>query len=26
LIGSDAAEKAFKNFKINKDKDFPANL
>jgi pyruvate dehydrogenase E1 component len=26
LIGSDAAEKAFKKFKINKDKDFPANL
>ncbi|MDA8822320.1 pyruvate dehydrogenase (acetyl-transferring), homodimeric type [Candidatus Pelagibacter bacterium] len=26
LIGSEAAEKAFKNFKINKDKDFPANL
>jgi pyruvate dehydrogenase E1 component len=26
LIGSDAAEKAFKKFKINKNKDFPANL
>jgi pyruvate dehydrogenase E1 component len=26
LIGSDAAEKAFKKYKINKDKDFPANL
>jgi pyruvate dehydrogenase E1 component len=26
LIGSVAAEKAFKKFKINKDKDFPANL
>ena len=26
LIGSDAAEKAFKKFKINKDKAFPANL
>ena len=26
LIGSEAAEKAFKKFKINKDKDFPANL
>ena len=26
LIGSEAAEKAFKNYKINKDKDFPANL
>ena len=26
LIGSDAAEKAIKKFKINKDKDFPMNL
>ena len=26
LIGSDAAEKAFKKYKINKEKDFPANL
>ncbi|MDA7715132.1 pyruvate dehydrogenase (acetyl-transferring), homodimeric type [Pelagibacteraceae bacterium] len=26
LIGSDAAEKAFKKYKINKNKDFPANL
>jgi pyruvate dehydrogenase E1 component len=26
LIGSDSAEKAFKKYKINKDKDFPANL
>jgi pyruvate dehydrogenase E1 component len=26
LIGSDAAEKAFKKYKINKAKDFPANL
>ena len=26
LIGSDMAEKAFKKYKINKEKDFPANL
>ena len=26
LIGSDAAEKAFKKYKIDKEKDFPANL
>ncbi|MDA9625031.1 pyruvate dehydrogenase (acetyl-transferring), homodimeric type [Candidatus Pelagibacter bacterium] len=26
LIGTDAAEKAFKKYNINKDKDFPANL
>ena len=26
LIGSDIAEKAIKKFKINKEKDFPANL
>jgi pyruvate dehydrogenase E1 component len=26
LNGSDAAEKAFKKYKINKDKDFSANL
>jgi pyruvate dehydrogenase E1 component len=26
LIGTDMAEKAFKKYKINKEKDFPANL